>query len=51
MKSGVWVILLVVIWAALGLPAVGAETQEGESRCIEVLSTAIGSRWSSATPM
>jgi len=28
-KSGVWVILLVVIWAALGLPAVGAETQEG----------------------
>ncbi len=24
-----WVILLVVIWAALGLPAVGAETQEG----------------------
>lgn len=28
-KSGVWVILLVVVWAALGLPAVGAEAQEG----------------------
>src|SRR3989338_894830 len=28
-KSGVWAILLVVIWAALGLPAVGAQTLEG----------------------